>query len=270
MLQQLASLPRYLIHSVFSLPQRKADFTKVLKQIGELYVKSTEEAVLSQCAMSLAHMADGSHARVDDASKQMMTICENLKTKVEDLAAFKLSNSKKKKKGEADADSEFSLGLALTQFRILSKRVDIFEKFFNGDIENFVATIKECAEKRIEKSKDDNQTLNESKVVVKEAMNVNLAVLAWKVNALHAGEDDKMAEEANEDVMMGDVAGGDDENDADAGDEAAAIVSIRDHLVELCTDALEMKGDGETWEEVSTGARMGFIAGCRQQQSPIL
>ncbi|GMH57862.1 hypothetical protein TrVE_jg11868 [Triparma verrucosa] len=251
MLQQLASLPRYLIHSVFSLPQRKADFTKVLKEIGELYVKSTEEAVLTQCAMSLAHMAGGSHARAADASKQMMSIVETLKGKVSDLAAFKLSNGKKKKKGEVDADSEFALGLALTQFRILAKRVDIFDKFFDGDVEEFVTTIKECAEKRIEKCKDSNQTLEESKVVVKEAMNVNLAILAWKVTTLHAGEDDKMAEEANED-LMGDVAGADDENDADAGDQASAIVSIRDHLVELCTDALELKADGEAWEEDTT------------------
>ena len=51
MLQQIASLPRYFIHSVFSLPQRKADFTAVLKKIGELYTKSTDESVLTQCAM---------------------------------------------------------------------------------------------------------------------------------------------------------------------------------------------------------------------------
>mmetsp|Transcript_15128 Transcript_15128/g.28158 ORF Transcript_15128/g.28158 Transcript_15128/m.28158 type:complete len:1016 (+) Transcript_15128:333-3380(+) len=249
MLQQLASLPRYLIHSVFSLPQRKADFTKVLKEIRELYVKSTEEAVLTQCAMSLAHMAGGSHARAVDASKQMMSIVETLKGKISDLAAFKLSNGKKKKKGEVDADSEFALGLALTQFRILAKRVDIFDKFFDGDVEEFVTTIKECAEKRIEKCKDSNQTLEESKVVVKELD--NLVILAWKVTTLHAGEDNKMTEEANED-LMGDVAGADDENDADAGDQASAIVSIRDHLVELCTDALELKADGEAWEEDTT------------------
>ncbi|GMH66554.1 hypothetical protein TL16_g04458 [Triparma laevis f. inornata] len=263
MLQQLASLPRYLIHSVFSLPQRKADFTKVLKEIGELYVKSTEEGVLTQCAMSLAHMAGGAHARAGDASKQMMTIVETLKGKVNDLAGFKLSNGKKKKKGEVDADSEFALGLALTQFRILAKRVDVFDKFFDGDVEEFVTTIKECAEKRIEKCKDNNQQLQESQVVVKEAMDVNLAILAWKVCSLHMGEDDKMAEEANED-LMGDIAGGDDENDQEGGDEANAIVSIRDHLVELCTDALELKGEGEAWEEDSTSEFALFKAAVQQ------
>ena len=116
---------------------------------------------------------------------------------------------------------------------------------------------------RIEKCKDNNQQLEESQVVVKEAMDVNLAILAWKVCSLHMGEDDKMAEEANED-LMGDIAGGDDENNQEDGDEANAIVSIRDHLVELCTDALELKGEGEAWEEDSTSEFALFKAAVQQ------
>jgi len=249
MLQQIASLPRYLIHSVFSLPQRKADFTAVLKQIGELYTKSTDESVLTQCAMSLTHMAGGSHSRVVDAKSQVQKIVDLLVAKVNELAALKLSTGKKKKKGEIDADAEFALGLALTQLRILSKRVDVSPLMASEvEVETFFTAMKECAEKRVAQAKDANMTLAESKVVVKEAMEVNLAILGWKVAALHDSEDDKMAEEANEDLTTGDVAGVDDENDADAGD-SASIVSIRDHLVELCTDALELKGEGAAWEE---------------------
>jgi hypothetical protein len=197
-------------------------------------------------------MAGGSHSRVVDAKSQVQKIVDSLVAKVNELAALKLSTGKKKKKGEIDADAEFALGLTLTQLRILSKRVDVSPLMASDEVETFVTAMKECAEKRVAQAKDANMTLRESKVVVKEAMEVNLAILGWKVSALHESEDDKMAEEANEDLTTGDVAGVDDENDADAGDSASSIVSIRDHLVELCTDALELKGEGAAWEEDTT------------------
>ncbi|GMH47081.1 hypothetical protein TrRE_jg2259 [Triparma retinervis] len=177
MLTQLASLPRYLIHSVFSLPQRKKEFLSLLKQTGDLYLKSTDETVLMQCAMSLTHMTEGGHTRVTDAQNQVQKIIDGLNKKISDLVARKLSTTKKKKKGEVDQDSEFALGLALTQLRILAKRGDVAGMIGDDEIEDFIATLSECAESRIKGAKGSNQTLAESSVVVKEIMAINTVFL---------------------------------------------------------------------------------------------
>ena len=196
MLMQLASLPRYLIHSVFSLPQKKKDFLSLLKQIGDLYLKSADEQVLLQCAMSLTHMTDGTHSRVVDAQNQVQKIVDSLNKKINDLIVLKLSNAKKKKKGDADKDSEFALGLALTQLRILSKRGDVSSMIGDDEVEDFLTSLKECAEKRIKMAKSDNQNLKESAVVVEEIMSINLVFMGWKIGALHEAQDEKMLEEA--------------------------------------------------------------------------
>jgi cohesin complex subunit SA-1/2 len=224
MLTQLASLPRYLIHSVFSLPQRKKEFLSLLKQTGELYLKSTDEAVLMQCAMSLTHMTEGGHTRVTDAQNQVQKIIDSLNKKISDLVVLKLSTTKKKKKGEVDQDSEFALGLALTQLRILAKRGDVASMIGDDEIEDFIATLTECAESRIKGAKGSNQTLKESSVVVKEIMNINTVFLGWKVASLHDGEDEKMKEEEKEDTLALDG----DDSDGEETDAGNVVVNIRD------------------------------------------
>ncbi len=255
-LYQLASLPRYLIHSVFSLPQRKKEFLSLLKQIGDLYLKSTDEAVLMQCALSLTHMTEGGHSRVTDAQNQVQKIIDGLNKKISDLVARKLSTGAKKKKGEVDQDSEFALGLALTQLRILAKRGDVAGMIGDDEIEDFIATLTECAESRIKGSKGANQTLKESSVVVTEIMSINLVFLGWKVASLHEGEDEKMREEQNEDMLA--LKG--DDSDGEENDASNVVVSIRDRLIDLCYEAFELKPEGADWEQDKDSEFMKFLS----------
>ena len=45
-LESLANLPRYLIPTVFSLPQRRAYFVNLVKHLCEIYLQSNDESVL--------------------------------------------------------------------------------------------------------------------------------------------------------------------------------------------------------------------------------
>jgi hypothetical protein len=94
----------------------------------------------------------------------------------------------------------------------------------DDEIEDFIATLSECAESRIKGAKGSNQTLAESSVVVKEIMAINTVFLGWKVASLHEGEDEKMREEEKEDTLA--LEG--DDSDGEETDAGNVVVSIRD------------------------------------------
>ena len=47
---ELASLPRFLIPIVFSLPQRKQDYMSLIKNLGEIYLLSSDNSTLNNMA----------------------------------------------------------------------------------------------------------------------------------------------------------------------------------------------------------------------------
>ena len=62
-LESLANLPRYLNPTVFSLPQRRADFVHLVKHLCEIYLQSNDESVLYQNSLSIVFLCDKDHAR---------------------------------------------------------------------------------------------------------------------------------------------------------------------------------------------------------------
>ena len=69
LLRQLAQLPRYLLPSVFSLPNRKKDFLALCKELAMLYVRTSDEKVLNMVALSMKHLCEGGHSRTNEVSE---------------------------------------------------------------------------------------------------------------------------------------------------------------------------------------------------------
>ena len=271
MLREIATLPRYLIHSVFSVANRKTDFQSTVKALADLYVKSADEQVSVLAAMSLQHMISGDHARVNDARSSVQKIVDTLTKKITDLVLTKTSTTKMKGKGEASADTEFALGLALKQLRVLGKYCNVADMIGQNDVESFLEAVAECSKGRVADSKGDNQVranivrssfcvalapplpprslslpppqvLAQSAVVVSESMDLINSVLGWRLAAIHEVENHKM-EQDEEDDMKDDAAA----NDDDSADTAAAdsTVVIRDLAVAICQDVFDLKAEGE-------------------------
>ena len=68
---ELAGLPRFLIPAVFSLPQRKQDYVSLIKNLGEIYLSSSDDRVLDAAAASLVSLCKGDHARVAESKAQL-------------------------------------------------------------------------------------------------------------------------------------------------------------------------------------------------------
>mmetsp|Transcript_24504 Transcript_24504/g.36303 ORF Transcript_24504/g.36303 Transcript_24504/m.36303 type:complete len:1119 (+) Transcript_24504:1970-5326(+) len=84
-LESISSLPRYLIPTVFSLPQRKKDFTSLNKNLSEIYLQSNDENVLRNVALSLAYLSRGDHTRAPEARLQLQKVFQQLRDRVEDM-----------------------------------------------------------------------------------------------------------------------------------------------------------------------------------------
>ena len=84
-LASLASLPRYLLPSAFSLPQRKRDFLSLAKNLADAFLQSTDRAVLENIALSMRYLSDGDHSRAADGHLQVKNICKELQDRIVDL-----------------------------------------------------------------------------------------------------------------------------------------------------------------------------------------
>ncbi|KAL9183151.1 hypothetical protein ACHAXT_004938 [Thalassiosira profunda] len=82
---ELAGLPRFLIPTVFSLPQRKADYLALLKNLGEIYLSSSDDRVLDSAARSLAALCRGDHARTAESKAQLRKVVIELRDRVVEL-----------------------------------------------------------------------------------------------------------------------------------------------------------------------------------------
>ena len=82
---ELASLPRFLIPTVFSLPQRKQDFMSLIKNLGEIYLSSSDTHILDNCARSLVSLSTGDHARVAESKAQLRKVVVELRDRIVEL-----------------------------------------------------------------------------------------------------------------------------------------------------------------------------------------
>ena len=111
-----------LVPTVFSLPQRRADFVNLVKHLCEIYLQSNDESVLYQNSLSIVFLCDEDHARspeVKAAAKKKVSQLHGIMTP--DL----LSNSKSliNCSISKEADTEYSLYLNLKRIKVLAKRV---------------------------------------------------------------------------------------------------------------------------------------------------
>jgi len=82
---ELASLPRFLIPTVFSLPQRKQDFMALIKNLGDIYLSSSDDRILDSTARSLVSLCDGDHARIPESKAQLRKVVVELRNRVVEL-----------------------------------------------------------------------------------------------------------------------------------------------------------------------------------------
>jgi cohesin complex subunit SA-1/2 len=162
---ELVSLPRFLIPTVFSLPQRRQDFMDLIKNLGEIYLSSSDTRILDNTARSLVSLCNGDHARAAESNAQLRKVVVELRDRVVDLmtsgddgttiatsaisvsdftsvARSRRSSGRKKvpagspssdktsltdddTKGTSDADAEYSIFLNLKRLKILSKKCDL-------------------------------------------------------------------------------------------------------------------------------------------------
>jgi hypothetical protein len=144
----------FSVSSVFSLTQRRQEFSSLLKSLSHVFMHSSDERVLRNSAVSLTHFAEGDHSRLDDVRAELKNIVENLKKKVldhlpkpflrtqhiseggvPDDSSDETSESSKYNKEKKEGDSQFSLTLAVKKLSILSKRCNV--STYLGDENNF-------------------------------------------------------------------------------------------------------------------------------------
>lgn len=167
---ELVGLPRYILPTVLSLPQRKQDAVTLIKNLGEVYLSSSDDEILFNTAVSMVSLSKGEHARVSEAKTQLRKVVVELRDRLCDLMAgddatvatsawsldksdLTSNNSKKRRSsrkkssdnsaassqssltdGEtAAADTEYSIFLNLKRLRCLSKRCDLSVFFGSGD-----------------------------------------------------------------------------------------------------------------------------------------
>jgi cohesin complex subunit SA-1/2 len=148
-LESITRLPRLLIPSVISLPQRKNDFNDLLKNLAEIFLSSGDDIVLKNISRSLAFLSNGDHVRAKDVRFQFQQLCQKLRQRTLELldddgaaddqaASKKKQKSPKKKKRRSivadegseegdDTAKEFTLALFLKRISILSNIVDLRE-----------------------------------------------------------------------------------------------------------------------------------------------
>lgn len=109
---ELASLPRFLIPTVFSLSQRKQDFMSLIKNLGDIYLSSSDTRILDNTAQSIISLCDGDHARVADSKNQLRSIVIELRDRIVELMSSDDSTI---------ATSAFSVGEPESDFTSVAK-----------------------------------------------------------------------------------------------------------------------------------------------------
>jgi len=165
---ELVGLPRFILPTVLSLPQRKQDAVTLIKNLGEIYLSSSDDKILFNTAVSMVSLSKGEHARAAEAKTQLRKVVLELRdrlcdlmtgddatvaTSINDTSDFTSHHSKKRRSSRkksinestassqssltdgdtAAADTEFSIFLNLKRLRYLAKRCDLSIFFGTGD-----------------------------------------------------------------------------------------------------------------------------------------
>ena len=75
------------VPSVVSLPQRKKDFTSLIKNMSEMFTQLSDDDTLGNIAQSLTFLASGDHSRATDVQVQLERLTLKLTSRLEDLFA---------------------------------------------------------------------------------------------------------------------------------------------------------------------------------------
>lgn len=82
---ELTKLPRYIIPTVFSLPQRKQEFMSLIKNLGDIYLSSSDTRILTNTAQSIVSLSKGDHGRVSEVVSQIRNIVTEIRDRLVDL-----------------------------------------------------------------------------------------------------------------------------------------------------------------------------------------
>jgi hypothetical protein len=154
----LAAVP-----SVFNLSSRKKDFKQLLDKLAEVFLESTDVAVLNNCALALTSLAKGEHARTGDAQFCLKKTLRALQDRLLELLLVKAAtadnddDSKEDKDDVSPVDTQHSITLCLRRLATLSRRVYVGEllvdstdtKAKDETIENLYNTVAEYAAKEL-------------------------------------------------------------------------------------------------------------------------
>ncbi len=105
---ELVSLPRFLIPSVFILPQGKQAFMSLIKNLGEIYLSSSDTRILENTAQSITSLCDGDHARVAESKNQLRIIVVELRDRIVELMSSDDSTIATSVFSVGDPESDFT------------------------------------------------------------------------------------------------------------------------------------------------------------------
>lgn len=105
---ELACLPRFLVPTVFSLPQRKQDFMSLIKNLGEIYLSSSNNDTLDKTARSLSSLCRGNHARVTESKAQLRKIVVELRDRIVELMSSDDATIATSAMSVVNSESEFA------------------------------------------------------------------------------------------------------------------------------------------------------------------
>ena len=120
--------------SVFNLSSRKKDFVRLVQNLSEVFLESTDNEVLANCAMALSCLSKGDHSRTKDAYVTLKSTQRSLQSRLSDLLAMKAKQDGSKEDDDVSMGShddqdlslvntQQSISLCLRRLKILSKRV---------------------------------------------------------------------------------------------------------------------------------------------------
>eukprot|EP00986_Skeletonema_menzelii_P009966 scaffold4669_cov108-Skeletonema_menzelii.AAC.3 len=107
-ISELACLPRFLVPTVFSLPQRKQDFMSLIKNLGEIYLSSSNDDTLDKTARSLSSLCKGNHARVTESKAQLRKVVVELRDRIVELMSPDDSTIATSAMSVVNSESEFA------------------------------------------------------------------------------------------------------------------------------------------------------------------
>jgi len=249
-LASLTSIPRNFIQTVFSLPQRKKDFTSLIKHLSEIFLSSSNENVLINTALSLEFLSLGTHARVPDAKRALQQIMESLNKRALELLI-------KKKSAKQKRDDDFTLSLYLLRLRVLTKRVDISKILDDKKLEELTNAVSGSLGKRLKNWKQECSTWEEKSdqylIVargIQEGLDFLLTTMAWVTR--QALETENVIED--EDSLLQEDTRKYPEDDSYSNHIALLLRNRILMLVEACFDQYLVEDDDT--EEHAEGLRI--------------